>query len=367
MNHSEVMLIVAISARALAQSAGRAGWRAAAVDAFGDDDARAACLELVVAPNIQDSFAQCDLDALVAPLVRAHRPAGIVYGAGFEDCPDQLTRLARHAPLFGAAAAAVAKAKDPIRFSNLCAAAGLLHPEIETTSPLRPDDWLLKRAGGSGGRHIQNAAGRTRSAGDYWQRRIEGRSVSLLFACDETAFSPLGWSQQWTSPAPDAPYRYGGAAGPIEGPAAPEVYDALSRLATALGLNGLASADFIDDGRRLWLLEINPRPGATLDVFDDAADPLMRRHLGATKVAPPPLRAGKNIKASAIVYAEEDVVIACREWPVWVADRPPAGALVPTGAPLCTVFARGESLPRLRTSVAARARDVLELTRKTGS
>ena len=245
MNRSDTLLIVALSARALAQSAGRAGKSVVAIDAFGDEDARAACRELVVAPDVQTSFLHCDLDALVAPLVAAYKPEGIVYGSGFEDCPVQLTRLARHAPLFGAAPAAVATTKDPIRFSALCAAAGLFHPEIETADPLRPGDWLLKRAGGSGGGHIRRRLPPyARSAGEYGQRRIDGRSVSLLFAGGETTFTPLGWSEQWTSPTPDAPFRYGGAAGPVEAPADSHVLAALSRLAAALGLKGLASADF---------------------------------------------------------------------------------------------------------------------------
>ena len=365
MKRSDVLLLVALSARALAQSAARAGFSSVAVDAFGDEDARAACLELRVAPDVQTSFAHCDLDALVAPLVRAYQPAGIVYGSGFEDCPDQLIRLARHAPLFGAPPAAVAHAKDPIRFARACEAAGLAHPQVRTTCPSRPQDWLMKCAGGSGGVHIQNAAAPPpEGAPVYWQRRVAGRSVSLLFACGEGAFTPLGWSAQWTSPTPHAPFRYGGAAGPLAPPSDGRWLDALARLAEALDLRGLASADFLEESGRLWLLEINPRPGATLDVFDDASDPLMRRHIGATKGDAAPSRSNRDIKAAAVVYAREDVVIARPEWPLWVADRPGPGACVPEGAPLCTVFARGESLEIVRARLDERAREILTLTRK---
>ena len=123
---------------------------------------------------------------------------------------------------------------------------------------------------------------------------------------------------------------------------------------------------FIDDGRRLWLLEINPRPGATLDVFDQVGDPLMRRHLGATNVSAPPLRAEQDVKAAEVVYAEKDVVIACPDWPGWVADRPAPGSLVPAGAPLCTVFAQSDTLPGAKAGAAARAGAVFELVGKRG-
>jgi predicted ATP-grasp superfamily ATP-dependent carboligase len=360
-----LLLILAISSRALAQSAGRAGLVAVAIDAFGDDDARAACRELVVVPNTQEGFAHCDLDVIVSRLVRMHKPVGIVYGAGFEDCPDQLTRLAGHAPLFGAPPASVAAAKDPFRLSELCAAVGLRHPEIKATPPLLPREWILKRAGGSGGRHIRNAVTQqTKTATDYWQRRIDGQSVSLLFTCDKRAFMPLGWSEQWVSPSLAMPYRYGGAAGPVDCREEISSLDGLSRLVGTLGLKGLASADFIDDGHHLWLLEINPRPGATLDVFDDASDPLMRRHLCASNErSARPLRS-QGAKASAVVYAEEYIVIPEIEWPGWVADRPAAGTVIPEGAPICTVQAEGENLCRAKALLFERVRSVLEQTGK---
>ena len=365
---SIVVLIVAISARAIAESIIRAGMIAIAIDAFGDEDARAACRELVVAPDSQNGFAHCDLDAMTSHLMRAHKPVGIVYGAGFEDCPDQLTRLARHAALFGASPAAVASAKDPVRLSQLCAAVGLRHPEIKMTPPLLLQGWILKRAGGSGGRHIRNAATQhAKTAADYWQRRIDGRSVSLLFTCDDREIVPLGWSEQWTEPSHTMPYRYGGAAGPMVCPKEIGVLEALSRLARTLGLKGLASADFIDDGCNLWLLEINPRPGATLDVFDDALDPLMQRHVSVSDVPIGRPRQNQGAKASGVVYAKEDMVIPKLEWPSWVADRPAAGTVISEDAPICTVHAEAENISRAKALLSARSRSALELARKGAS
>ena len=140
------------------------------------------------------------------------------------------------------------------------------------------------------------------------------------------------------------------------------ILDGLTRLARLLELRGLSSADFIDDGRNLWLLEINPRPGATLDVFDDAADPLMQRHFSASNAPQTRLRTSRGAKASAIVYAEEEIVIPGLEWPSWIADRPPAGTVIPEGAPVCTVHAEGENVSRAKTLLFERVRTALEQT-----
>ena len=201
---TDVVLIVAVSARALVQAARRAGWVAVAIDAFGDDDARAACAALTVAPHAANGFAAVDVDALVGPLVRDHAPKGIVYGSGFDDCPQQVRRLAKHAPLLGASAQTLIDAKTPARFAELCAATNVRHPKISATPPPDPSAWLLKRAGGSGGLHVRSGLA-TPEPGDYWQRRIEGRSVSLLFTFNGSDLAALGWSEQWTDPDVEAP------------------------------------------------------------------------------------------------------------------------------------------------------------------
>ena len=76
-------------------------------------------------------------------------------------------------------------------------------------------------------------------------------------------------------------------------------------VARAFKIKGLASADFlVKDGDAL-LLEINPRPGATLDIFDCGATPLLGLHVSAVKEAKLPARGLKfgDAMASAIVYA----------------------------------------------------------------
>lgn len=359
MNDGDVVLIVGISARALAQSARRAKLTPVAIDAFGDQDTRAACSALTIAPDAARGFAEIDLDALVPPLIRALNPKGIVYGSGFDNCPDQLRRLAKHAPLLGASPETVSAAKDPIRFAGLCAAAGLLHPEVASNCPPRPEHWLLKRAGGCGGQHIRGGRA-AQEPGSYWQKRIDGQALSLLFTRDSDSFVELAWSEQWTAPTDSAPYRYGGAAGPVASSKAPKVLSSLRELTKSLELRGLASADFLDDGESLWLLEINPRPGATVDVFDDDADPLILRHLNAVAGHVPVASAFRNPKAAGVVYAERNLIAPAGRWPDWAADQPSAGTVVPEGAPLCTVRAESDTIADAKTLLCERVRRIYD-------
>jgi predicted ATP-grasp superfamily ATP-dependent carboligase len=353
-----VLLLVAVSARALAVAATRAGYAAVAIDAFGDEDARAICDEMVVMESAMGGFAEVELAPIVARLADAHAPIGVIFGSGFDDCPRRVADLASALPLLGASPAALARAKDPVFFARSCEVVGIAHPEIRLSPPDAPSQWLLKRRGGSGGLHVAHGAARAPGWDDYWQRRVEGREVSLLFVREDAALTPIAWSEQWTAPCAATPFRYGGAAGPIEIVPPEGLLAALADLTKALGLHGLASADFLEDGERFWLVEINPRPGATLDVFDDDKDPLLARHIDAVagrRSPPPKLRAPR---AAEIVYAQVPASAPRGDWPHWAADRPSPGTPVPAGAPFCTVFAEGANAAEAKVQVKERSRRI---------
>jgi uncharacterized protein len=363
---SPALLLIAVSARALAAAARRAGYAAIAIDAFGDDDTRAVCCETVVVENAMGGFADVALEPIVARLCAAHAPAGLVYGSGFDDCPKALDPLAQHARILGWPTG-LARAKSPRWFATICKIAGIKHPKIRVVRPENASQWLIKRSGGSGGVHIAPAeAWRALRRGEYWQRRVEGRAVSLLFVRDPLALTPIAWSEQWTAPSPGAPFRYGGAAGPIDIETPLGFMEKLAALTLWIGVRGLASADFIDDGETFWLLEINPRPGATLDLFDDDEDPLLARHIAALTDGPAAPAKTRAPAAAAVVYAEADAIAPKEVWPEWVADRPAAGTSIPTGMPVCTVMSRAASAAEAKATVQQRSRFIRSWLRAGG-
>ena len=353
------MLIAAASGRALAASARRGGYIPLVADAFGDSDTLAAagahaCVDLL-GPARDDEKV---IDAL-ARLATGEAPAGIVCGSGFEDRADLLARISERWPLLGNSPDTIARLKDPLGFAALCNDADIPHPETSLHRPTDPAGWLIKRVGGAGGWHIRpvNEAD-VAGEGVYFQRRIEGHAVSVLLLGDGRRAMVLGFSAQWCSPLPRHPFRYGGAVRPAvlsEG-LTQAVTAALTRLTEKLPLTGLASADFLVEGDRFHLLEINPRPGATFDLFEPARGPsLFSLHVdacaGRLPDAPPRL---KGAMAGAIVYAARDIDrMPAPDWPDWVSDRPVPGSAVKADAPLCSVFARG--------ATAAEARGRLEL------
>jgi len=360
----EIHLLVALSARALAVAARRAGRRAVVADLFGDTDTRASAeASLVVDGDFEEGFDAAALLAAAERLAPAASPprCGLVYGSGLESQTEVLAQLASGRRLFGNAPATVARTKDPKHFFALLDRLGLPYPAISFSPPADPAGWLRKRVGGSGGGHVEPArAGAAPEGGCYFQRRMGGRPMGASFLADGRSALLLGFSEQWSSPGS---FRFGGLLQPaaIGARVAAAIPAALDGLTRELGLVGLNSLDLIVDGDDFHILEVNPRPGANLDVFD-GADPagLFGLHVAACEGRlperwTPPAQA----TAMSVLYAERPLRVPRPiAWPAWVADRPAPGARIETGAPICTVLAAAPSRAAVREVVAARTAHV---------
>lgn len=358
------VVVIALSARALAAAARRAGRRPAAIDLFADDDTKALARPCLRLPYDDMRFDPAGLaEALERPELRG---LPLVYGAGFEDTPETLADLARTRPLLGNDAARVARVKDPFAFADELARLGIPHPEVSPTLPGRPERYVLKRRGGSGGGHVGAVPPATRPgtgapAGWYFQRRAGGVPVSVLALGDGRRAVVVGLSRQWPAPTPEHPHRFGGAAGPMRatrrlGARLAEMAD---RLCAAFGLVGLISADVLVAGDGVTLIEVNPRPGATLDVFDrPPLPPLFALHLDACAGRlPDAMPAPWRCRAALVHYATRPVAVPHGfAWPEWTADRTPGPARVAAGAPLCTVLADGPGVAAARRQAEQRQR-----------
>jgi predicted ATP-grasp superfamily ATP-dependent carboligase len=361
------VLIAAISGRALARAAAEAGYTPLVADFFADLDAHElahACRKMPGA--IGGGFQWQSLaPALVALADSAPSPVcGLVYGSGFEDRPHLLTRIAERWPLLGNDASTVARIKAPETFFATLSELGIAHPETMTTRPPAGAGWVSKRRGGAGGSHITPDGPRNDASDVYYQELVQGRAVSVLFVADGADARVLGFSEQWTAPAPGRPWRYGGAVRPasLTETASAEMARAAVVAARAFGLRGLASADFVLTGNQFYLLEINPRPGATLDIYTGAETPLFALHVDALLNGhlPPSQPAIEGACASAIVFAPQAFgVPQDMIWPSWAADVPKPGERIDKQRPICTVLARAGTERRAKLLAETRKASVL--------
>jgi predicted ATP-grasp superfamily ATP-dependent carboligase len=362
------LLIAAISGRALAQSARRAGFTPLVADFFADLDTQEAAHACRKLGDIAQGFHWAKLArALEALAAESSSPIfGLVYGSGFEDRPQLLARIARRWTLLGNDQTTVERLKDPDGFFATLDRLGIAHP---STIRRRPEGgtngWLVKRKGGAGGSHIGASEDKPRHGEVYYQERAKGRALSALFVGNGSEARVLGFSEQWTAPSKHSRFRYGGAVRParLANAAKRAMVSAAERLTVAFAIKGLASADFIVTGPTAMLLEINPRPGATLDIFDNAASPLLRIHVDAVTQGKLPSTTPKlgGAMASAVVFAPRRMRVPfTMRWPRWAADKAKGGEIIDKNRPICTVWARAATGARARSLVETRTKTVLE-------
>lgn len=346
---AQAWLIASLSGRGLAKAAARAGLPVRGVDGFADADTRALSQAWQRAPLT--AAYSLDGDALLAAaahLCPPDRCQGLVYGSGFESDPGLLARLAQGRRLYGNTPDVLARTGDPARFFALLHQLGIPHPQTSLKRPQRSFSWLSKLAGACGGGHILPAAISSHRPGCYFQRQVEGQAGSLLFLANGREIRPIGCNRPLPAP-PEAPsaWAYSGATRLSEGAAtAPKgLLDAALALTRALGLKGLNGIDFVADGKRWWLLELNPRPTATLELWDVAPMPsLFQLHVEACLGRlPTRLPHIDGSLTSAVVYSPERLRIPVAfVWPDWCSDLPDAGSVIEAGEPLCTVLAGGQ-------------------------
>ena len=355
------VLIAALSGRALAAAARSSGYVPLVADLFDDLDTRSiAGRSLRVRGSLAQGLQPAPLMESLEKLADGSTVEGIAYGSGFEDRPNLLDAIARKHPLLGNPGRIVARVKEPTDFAATSRKLGIPHPEIRLYGDAGPD-WVQKRAGASGGWHIRQARHANRLRGGYLQRRAEGRAVSVLFLANGRTCLPIGASEQWCDPVPQHPFRYGGAARPADiAPALmSDMHEAIAGFSREVGLVGLNSADFMLRPDEFALLEVNPRPGATLDIFRHPD--LFRLHVETCRGSIPQSAPLFSAAAAAtVVYATEPLRL--KEgftWPDWTADRQTPRERVARGAPLCTVIAEAACVGSAKELVLARKTEIL--------
>jgi predicted ATP-grasp superfamily ATP-dependent carboligase len=369
MSDTPPLLIASLSARSLTRSARRGGYRVLALDCFADVDTCKAAAAVSAIPFDSAGGFQVDAFLREADKLAAREPlAGIVYGSGFEERPELLAGLADKHCLYGNSPETVLRVKKPLHWAATLESLGLKCPGTSSVPPVQPNGWLAKRQGASGGWHVRSAAGAPGGDGWFYQRRIEGPVYSVLFLADGCNAVVIGFNRQWTyGDMGGSGFAYAGAVGNPELPQSvrDEVTSAVSRLSSIFELRGLNGIDFVlARDARPYLLELNPRPTATVDLWDeDWADGLVAAHIAACRgELPGRVPQSARVRGHAIVYAKSALAVS-DEWPLpqWCRDVPRIGSRVQAGEPICSVFAEGpdsetaEALLRFRRDLIQRS------------
>jgi predicted ATP-grasp superfamily ATP-dependent carboligase len=319
----------------LAQLAVADGYEVVALDRFGDVDLRA----------IATAETAANSDALVR-LSDGIEADAVVYGAGLENRPDLVAQLADGRELLGTPADRLPAVRDPWAVAAAAAAAGARAPETRGPEELvtPADGWLRKPRAGGGGRGVRRWAGGRLRAGEILQRQVAGMSCSAVAIADGHDAAVLGLTEQlhrgrheWT--------------GNLTPPRLPAVQLAeldgrmravCAEVASRFGVRGAFGVDGIWDGRELWVLEVNPRPTASLELFEAGVfEAHVRGARGVSLLTSRVPAAPRCAKVKLVLFADRDLRAPDPDW--WptglVRDIPHRGEVIRRGSPVCTLYA----------------------------
>jgi predicted ATP-grasp superfamily ATP-dependent carboligase len=351
------LAVVSISARMLAEAAVDDGFEVVALDLFGDADTRRACAEW----HRIGEPARLQIDgerllSMLESLAQRDRVAGWIAGSGFEGRPDLLESGAALLPLIGTRAGAMRRVREPRAFFGFLDARGIHHPAVRMCAPEDAAGWLVKDSRGCGGWHIRRAAsGAVAGAGEYFQRESAGRPMSATFVANARDVAVLGFNQLIVRPLAGRPFVYCGSVGPVPLPpgVAARVAAALRELVVAFSLRGLGSLDFMFDGETVDVLEVNPRPPASMALYGPG---MVAAHVRACiqgELPPCPTRAKGPVRGTEVVFAprrlwlDEPATQRLAARP-GCHDLPVAASRFDAGDPLCSVSANGENAEHVR-------------------
>jgi predicted ATP-grasp superfamily ATP-dependent carboligase len=334
------LIIAAISARGYAIAAHAFGYKVITLDAFADADTRSVAEQCLQVNMTKEGVAEKDFKRKFEQIT-FDDDCQFIYGSLFDAKPALLGWVAERVKIAGNIPKTLQFSRS-FDFFAMLEGLGLRYPEVRLDLPDDAKAWLVKRLNSSGGIYVRPAE--LAANGDYFQQKIDGEPVSLLFLADGKTIRTVGFNQQLLAPAVDMPYRFAGAVSDAELPIAvqQEFVDAAVRLTAVLGLRGLNSLDAMLEGNCLWFLELNPRLSATFQLYPN----LLQAHMKACAGELVELPKAKTANAEFVLYADKQLNIpADFIWPDWVADIPFTemnSVAIDEGEPVCTVLAEGE-------------------------
>jgi uncharacterized protein len=325
----------------LVLAAQQAGLKSLVIDLWDDQDTRHDAEETQQIPTLAVEHL---LPALNYFLSR-YPVTCVVYGSGFEQHLDSLRCISDGLTLLGNQPDVFVKLHDKPAFFILLDKLQIPYPEVSFVRPDQNEGWLLKPRQGQGGVGIRRySSNKTSEPEVYWQKYQQGMSHSALFLADGKHSQIVGFNRQWTTALNGTDeFIFSGIINSTELSLKQknQISVWLDKLVPELSLKGLNSLDFIQHEQASYVLEINPRPPASMQLYD--AD-LLVRHIKACQ--------GElfdygmlqdGITAYQIVYAQQNTQIpAGFAWPEGVVDIPNTDAIISTGQPICSMIMHGK-------------------------
>ena len=369
------VLVIGASGRAAAMSCVRAGLVPTVVDFFADQDTRSIA-DVHRIRSYHDLLEKCNFPA-------CHY---VLFTGAIEHQKAVVERfLNRHKPLGNPLTGSFAIA-DPLHLFQWAQANHVNMPQTQKEIPRSQGRWLSKRVHSSGGIGIVEFEEEiTKQPEDrFFQEFIGGTAVSVVARADNKNAVVLGCTHQLTGLEDfgAAGFKYCGSIGPtnLSETMNSEIARITNSLAKDFELNGVFGIDFVINQDSIWLIEVNPRYPASLEVLEI--------HSGTSMLLSTltPISTSKRVLGKAIIYWNRERHLNWRGSEDWlllvdlfyqedllelietkivIADVPNVGTKIKDGHPVLTVYATGSDTEQCTRSLVAKARVIFAYLEST--
>lgn len=355
------VLIVANSARMLAQQASGLGFLVWVIDCYADFDTQKFSNKCIKVDSLAVDQVRKAIDKLTDNFEMTH----VVYGSGLEPFQDTLAFLDMRFFLLGNKPDVFLAVQNNVGFFSKLTELTIPHPETTFQPPASEGNWLIKPLLGQGGVGIERYSKiEDKFKSQLWQRYIEGISMSVLFVANGADYQIIGFNKLVSSKVGKNEFIFSAV---MNQPAICKhirkaVTSWLVSLVKYFSLNGMNSLDFIVSDGECYLLEINPRPSASMQLYSDV---FLKAHINSC------LPAKSEIIQPSTVYSGYKIIFATTEykikdkinWPEWAADIPYVGSKIHIDMPICSIIAHGINELQVEKSLQTREKIISKLLR----
>ncbi len=383
MKKKHCLTIFGASARAACWSAVRAGLSVCAFDKFRDLDFPPGCEVQLISEN-EHLFSE--LEEFQKNQTGFCLPVG-----GWENDAELMQRLEAKFSLWNTDSNMTKLARNPFLIQQVIREANLPCLEVRDACNEPADgEWVRKPFAATGGIGVKrfDCANEKCEPGQFVQQYVEGESYSVVFFASQSGhIKLLGMTQQLIGcdELPDRPFAYVGSIGPVFSGGnenAESIRLTLQKMAEALNKQikfyGLFCFDFIISENVPYLVEINPRYSASIEVLELALQKsflhnFFNDEMLEIKPSQRELQLKPQLIGKSILYASQNaqlpvdwdwnqmtVQLGNRNWKYdqWIipilSDLPAPGTRFSTGEPICTVWAEGENIQSCRVELGKR-------------
>jgi predicted ATP-grasp superfamily ATP-dependent carboligase len=251
--------------------------------------------------------------------------------------------------------------------SEVLGGKGFAHPRVLPRGEPCPTlgRWLVKAERSSGGIGVRAATpGERPAAREYLQEFVVGPAMSAVFRAEPPRVELVGITEQLVGASwlYARGFKYAGNIGPAAVSANVESQLSLLgwRLVTVLALRGVFGVDFILHNDAPWVVEVNPRYPASVEVLEHATG---RAVFGGNR----PIETTRSV-GKAIYYAPHPLAFPkagpwdadlAGEFDPWrspdFADIPHPGTVIERDWPVLTILVSGSSPDEVRERLQSRA------------